>query len=899
MEVTFGLWLDGPTWPEHGGAGDASFGAPVVGPAGLLTLLETSFGLTGPAVTVIDRIATWQAKLEAAGDADRFWTASLDADAWATARLTLHWRDALVAAGWSAVDPAAESRLADLASAERAGPELPRGAADRLRAVSALMAAGGVPRLRSVRCIDRRADLPVAWRGLLDLLESRGVTVTRLAPPEPPLHESSLADLQRWLRGPIDLEGSVADGTVALLHAGSVPHAAEVLGQWLEALPEDASVAVIANGGDTHALDLALRRRALPRLGASAPSPYRGSLQVLSLAFQLAWRPVDVRSLLDVLTMPQSPIAPRAAWRLANALERAPGLGGVAWRGAWEAIEAAELDAAGDGPDARRKADARLARWHAWMPERTADPHEGIDRDHAVDICRRVAEWATRRAAGEGDPLYRTTARLSDDVRRAFLASGRDRLSKVWVDRVIDQVLSDGDRDPRAAAEAVRGRRVVPHPGALWGKADVVVWWDFRDAGERPERLPWSADERAELARHGVHLDEPQVAARAASTAWERAVEQAGERLLFVTTGLDGTSDETRHPLAHRLAPALRALARREPLEEALDGPLLDLAGLGIPRVPIPKRALPEQRGLWSTPIGFAARHDGRRESATSLEALFECPMKWALQHVAGVRPGRVRSVPDADRLLGNVAHALAADLFGSGPPPLAHEVEARVAAELDGYLDAMALPLRLEEHSVELIQARRRLPRALATLATTLRENDLVVDAAEHRFSLEVEGLGTLTGFIDLVTVDAHGRPAVVDLKWTRSARRRTEELARGQAVQLAVYGAAAGAAAGADRDASPRAGYFLLRQRRFLTPPSAALRGTPVDDAPDLGETWRQVLDAWRDARADVLVGTLRARGVLLDEDDVTAQAREVHCEWCDYATLCRTRTTGEGAA
>jgi hypothetical protein len=36
MDVTFGLWLDGSTWPEHGGEGDASFGAPVVGPAGLV-----------------------------------------------------------------------------------------------------------------------------------------------------------------------------------------------------------------------------------------------------------------------------------------------------------------------------------------------------------------------------------------------------------------------------------------------------------------------------------------------------------------------------------------------------------------------------------------------------------------------------------------------------------------------------------------------------------------------------------------------------------------------------------------------------------------------------------------------------------------------------------------------
>ena len=62
MHVTFGAHADGNTWPEHGGEGSASFGAPVVGPAGLASLLEAGLGLGGPPSSLLDRVVAWQAK---------------------------------------------------------------------------------------------------------------------------------------------------------------------------------------------------------------------------------------------------------------------------------------------------------------------------------------------------------------------------------------------------------------------------------------------------------------------------------------------------------------------------------------------------------------------------------------------------------------------------------------------------------------------------------------------------------------------------------------------------------------------------------------------------------------------------------------------------------------------
>jgi ATP-dependent helicase/nuclease subunit B len=907
MNVTFGVHADGGTWPEHGGGGSASFGAPVVGPAGLVALLEAELGLAGPPSSVLDRVVAWQAKLEAADGRGRFWTRSLAADAWATARLLLGWRDDLMMAGWRPDPGGSERRLADLAAAEAAGGPLPRGLADRLLAVEHRLAAGARPGHRTLRTIDRIDDLPAPWRRLLRRLADAGVEVTE-GPPTPAADPAtSLGHLQRWLADGGDVPtAATADATVLWARAGSTPHAAEVLGQWLATVPSDASVVLIAQGGDSHALDLALRAGGLPRFGASATSAYRGSLQVLLLAFQLAWRPVDVRALLELLTLPNSPIPGRVGARLSRVLESTPGIGGAPWREAWAAIEAAESGYAADEADPQAAVRERLARWRAWVEPAQVDPAEGIALPDAAAVCDRVASWATRRAAGSSDPLYRSTARLAMEVRAAFLRLGRERLPKAWVDRVVDQALADGDRDPQARAEAAPRRQVVAHPGAIWGPADVVVWWDFRQGGDQPPRSPWSGAERAALSAGGADLDAPAVAARAASAAWERAVTHARRQLLFVSTGLDADADEARHPLAHRLAPALDRLGRVERLEGALERPAFELGGALLERLAVAPRPLPAAALRWPTPRGYAERVAERSESATSLEALLACPMQWALGHVARLRAGRVRSIPEPEQLFGNLAHALAADVFAPGDPPTPEEAAARVEADFERYVDELAVPLRYDEHAVEFVQARRLLPLAIGAVAGTLRRNRLRVVATEHRFEAAPPGGPPLRGFVDLLAEDDAGR-VVVDLKWAFTPRYRTEELEEGLAVQLAVYGAAMAAEGAAPPPpvaavaSAPRAGYYLLKQRRFLTTPDSGLAGTVVRDAPDLAATWDAVVEGWAGWRRSIDAGTLRARGVALSEgvpEDVVCLAREPRCDRCAYAALCRTKGAHDGA-
>ena len=287
--------------------------------------------------------------------------------------------------------------------------------------------------------------------------------------------------------------------------------------------------------------------------------------------------------------------------------------------------------------------------------------------------------------------------------------------------------------------------------------------------------------------------------------------------------------------------------------------------------------------------MGYAARLEGRVESATSFENLLSCQLKWALNHVAGLRLGRARSIPDENRLLGNLAHAITRDVFEPGAPPSPDDAAERTRGLLEATIDQIAAPLRHPALASELAFAQRRLPEAMAALAQSLAANGLVVEATELQVSGEFEDALAVRGAIDLVARDAAGDIVIVDLKWTRRADSRAKELTAGNAVQLATYGAMTA------QDAPYRAGYFMLNQRQFFTLTSSGLIGRGFAGARTLPETWSAVQGSWRSWRNAAGEGHLVATGVEGADEFLPADVsvvRDADCKWCDYRSLCRVR-------
>jgi hypothetical protein len=101
--------------------------------------------------------------------------------------------------------------------------------------------------------------------------------------------------------------------------------------------------------------------------------------------------------------------------------------------------------------------------------------------------------------------------------------------------------------------------------------------------------------------------------------------------------------------------------------------------------------------------------------SATQIESLFSCPLRWALQYVAKLYPASVASLPDHEQLVGSFAHRLLEDVLldwarthGANDPIPPEVARARAAAEFDRRKEGEAAPLLRPGREVEHDWARR-----------------------------------------------------------------------------------------------------------------------------------------------------------------------------------------------
>lgn len=891
MKLVFALSADARTYPDFPGSARGVLNEAVVGPAGLVQILETQLGLTGPQPAEAIRVAAYLKKLRAARLANgaAFYTASLDKDPWGTSRLLLRWRDELVLAGWTGVAVGA-ARVDHLAAVEAIAAPLPPGLADRLQALLTALAPRPELPLKAVANLEPLPLLPLAWRRLLRALTDCDVEVAPLA-PAPTTAAGDLARLQAFLSNgsKTPFEG---DGSLAFVGADTALMAAEAVAEWLAAAPGDLGedTVVLCPEGDSALLDQALRSRGLPALGQSAASPWRGALQILPLAFAIAWRPFDPKPLLDLLHLPRPPVGRVAAARLAYALSREPGLGGEAWKRAWTRIEERLRERFAGHPEAETQVASRLARWREWTNGGLHDRADGIDAAEARAIAARVAQWAVQADARAGDPLLLKLTGAASALIAAIGELGEARLPGLLLDRMIADVLGGGARNPGHVAEAGPLRSIAA-PSSLWGPAKTIVWWGFTGPGPTVKPAPWSRDELTRLADAGVDLDPPEVAAERLNWGYAHAVQMAGERMIFVQPALSADQETMSHPLAHQLRPMLEhgGEAVHWRAEQILEQSQTTLAGRLLERREAMIGRPPQAVSLWSTPQPLIDALDDRVESATSLEHLLECQLRWLLRNVADLSSGSVGDLPNVNQLIGNVAHELANQVFPPGELKEPHAVRADVEARFDDVVDAIAAPLRQPEFAGDLARARVQVPASLGQLAAILKARGFQVVGSELARSAKLADGLKVHGRLDLL-VERAGAPTVVDLKWTRSAKRRTAEVSDGRAIQLATYGAIATP----DAPSPAAGGYFLLNQRRMIADRLSGLSDEPVEAPRTAGETWGAVVQAWRAWRTTTKAGQAVATGLTETlPDSVAALALkpgETPCQYCELTTLCR---------
>lgn len=895
LRLVFGERLDGTAWPPA--PKERLLGFAAVGPAGLLALIETFTGLAGPSVPAARRIAGMRRRLSALQERSYFWSESFSVDSWAVAREILAWRDELVEAGWHrAAIEHAPARLADLAELEAMEPRMLPGAVDRLGLVLNALKEGAPLPFDQITVIDAQGVLSARSKRLLEALVGAGVAVS-YQPEGTGLGSSGtdLSKVQTWLTTG-QAEPLVGDGSFAVLRGGSDIALAEAVADWLAVSP-DAAETVAVLDAPTGLLDGALERRGLPRFGHLPASPLRGGIQLLSLAFATCWRPFDPTALLDLLSLPQSPVPGAVGRAIAAALTEAPGRGGPRWK---EAIELGlsrrrerfESQGLSNG-ELEKRVRQDQARWLPWLEGDVFEVEEGIPANAARGICGRVAAWSARVAQGEPGPIT-AVGGFATTLSQVIAEAGLDPIPRTQLERMIDAVIADGVDADHVQAEAGEWSHVF-HPGQIWGDAGTVLWWGIGANPISRRSQVWTDAELVALREAGCQPNDRAVSLSNESAAWRRAISNARDRLILATPSAT-TAEEDSHPLLHELAPLLA----RAPggvffdAETLFETDAAAFAGGQIVRAAAPTQSLPQPREHWSAPPGVVKPRSV--DAATSIELLLGCPFAWTVQYPGRLNPSRRSEVPKGERLIGLLAHALIAELLQPGQPPEPAQARQQAEARLPTLIDEMASPLRLPGASAEYARALSRLPIAVETLVHELARLSLTIVKGEaKRDALDALMPGvSLSGRLDLLVSAPSGEPAVVDFKWSRTDRYRREEIAAGHSIQLATYGRMLGT------DGAPAPGaYFMLSQARLL-PVGDNLFGQSGGGpgSPHLSDVWGRTRESWKERMHQLSQGSIRAmsENVVSNEDPAGSAAEtalalqpEPPCRFCDKAILC----------
>ncbi|MDX1926926.1 MAG: hypothetical protein SFV81_10425, partial [Pirellulaceae bacterium] len=358
------------------------------GPAQLLSWLETQLGLPQPDVHRAARVMQYADALDKVANA--CFAQSFASDRWETASDLLAKRDELLMSGWDGKSHEACPRLAlDLAVAETGYAKSFPGEFERLTDVLVTLDAGQQLPEHQLFLADGIDSWPAVWQGVL-----RRMSLCRIESPVPKgangpaLYQA--ADLVRgFATPPFD-----CDASLRVANARSETAAIEFLASVCSKSPERLARTVVYCEDDALAvrLDVCLQRIGLPTMGASLQTRAHPVLQVLPLALELCWEPVDPQCLLDFLTLPIIPIPRAAASDLARALGEEPGLGSSSWETAFHEL-CDKSDQAQEDPGKLKQ------RLHDWFCDDRSPQGQSIATALVAKQCRKVSKWAIGRAS--------------------------------------------------------------------------------------------------------------------------------------------------------------------------------------------------------------------------------------------------------------------------------------------------------------------------------------------------------------------------------------------------------------------------------------------------------------------------------------------------------------------
>jgi hypothetical protein len=906
MKIFFGLELDDLVIPQPQ---NVEGGVHYFGPKSLLFMLESHLGLIGhPTNNEYLRIEQYrQAILRYLDKNDTpFYTASFNADQFATATELLSRRDELLLAGWNfEIKDDTPYRLKTIAELEQVFKtpnedgeflSLSPGYADRFMEVLEKVEKRKQPIIEIV--LNEPIEiLPFHFQKLFNKLQLNPRSIKT-----PHENDPVLSDLSKFKNRLLASSGKKEkiqlqnDGSLLLLKSKRASDAAGFVAKTLKLNTDLRPNCLIPE--KNRALDIALIQEGLPSLGIQSASLARPTLQILKLITVFLWNPIDPFKILEFVSLSVKPLADDLATQIASQMARTPGLNGEGWyitikRYFDTLAEKAKTDSSIKMSEIRNQ-------YEFWFERRRYDMSQTVPKRDVIDIFDYLQTWAFKKfddSNGKNNSLL-VLSEQAKRVKELLEALPEVELSYLELERIVRTIY---EPSPIVFQDCEVGHLpYVMHASAIIDEIPDLLWWNFSQNEPVHFFSRWYQKERNFLSKKDIELETPERENTLLIWQRRRPVLNTQNRLILVMPeNVDGSAVHP-HPLFGDLEAAFKNLG-----DISLD---ID-SGIGKANFEkhfkLPSKVEIEHR-LLGHPKPFLQISNLDKisqreyETLTSLETLFYYPYQWIFKYKIRLHKSSILSVTKDNTLMGNLAHRMFEKLFNE-------DITTWNKSQVEKWIDGEAGNLLAREGAVLLMYGREpekigfinQLKYSAWSLVSQIQQNGWKVKKTEMDLVGNFQ-TKPVKGIADLV-LEKENELTVIDLKW-RGASRRERIIKNEEDLQLVLYSRLL-----TEDDSWAHTAYFIMENGKILARNNLAFNNitsiAPDTDHTDINNRILGRMEStyeWRMNQIEKGQIEIRTKHTCLDLEDIyndneqpeimmdILEMKDGDAPFCDYKTL-----------
>lgn len=265
------------------------------------------------------------------------------------------------------------------------------------------------------------------------------------------------------------------------------------------------------------------------------------------------------------------------------------------------------------------------------------------------------------------------------------------------------------------------------------------------------------------------------------------------------------------------------------------------------------------------------------KESYSSLQSLIEHPMDYTFSHLLEINDGGKQDFENVERTKGEVAHKVIELLFApksdnevKNIADIRTNISSNFEVVFNKSIEGYGAILQLLENETEMKLFRNQLYKIVGQLADILEANSFRVKACEKEITtsfLDEEKVNA-HGFVDMIVVDKHGNPSVIDFKWSTSGMYK-KYIEENRSLQLALYKYMVSVDGGKDVYYT---GYFQMPESKLYTHDKLNGKGVVQIDLTDENKARsviNEIINSYRYRREQIGQGRVELADNMSEDD------------------------------